>query len=101
MGAVDDGLKVDLLVVWERVAAWVAACAQPVLVAAAVKAAAAFGGDDPNDPGGEGRAEIGAALRLSPQSAYGRLLVAEALTGRHRPAPAGGAGAGGRGHQPS
>ncbi len=92
LAGVDPGLlshsqQVDLLVVFEQVAAWVAAGQQRVL------AVLAAGPDGPASPsvddeavlgGGDDwvREEVAAALRLSPVTADRRLQVARALDGR-------------------
>lgn len=78
---VNDSAQVDLIIAWERQAGYLAALSQPALVAVAVSEIN-DGMDGPFEPGGSGRAEIGAALRLSPHVASQRLLVAEGLCGR-------------------
>jgi hypothetical protein len=83
----DAGLQVDLLVAWERAAAWVAACQLPVLalVGDAAHAAAADGLDSRQSldvPHRAAHAEVGAALRLSPLTAEGRLEIARMISGR-------------------
>jgi Domain of unknown function (DUF222) len=80
-GRVNDSAQVDLIVAWERQAAYVAAMAQPGLVAVAFTETN-DGWDAPHEPEGSGRAEVGAALRLSPHVAEQRLLVATDLCGR-------------------
>ena len=73
--------QVDLLVAWERMAAFVAGVAQPGLLAV-VCTESMDGRDCPLEPEGSGRAEVGAALRLAPHVAEQRVLVAEQLCGR-------------------
>ncbi len=80
-GRVNDSAQVDLIVAWERQAAYVAAMSQPALVAVAFTETN-DGWDAPHEPEGSGRAEVGAALRLSPHVAEQRLLVATDLCGR-------------------
>jgi hypothetical protein len=80
-GLVNDSAQVDLIVAWERQAAYVAAMSQPALVAVAFTETN-DGWDAPHEPEGSGRAEVGAALRLSPHVAEQRLLVATDLCGR-------------------
>jgi hypothetical protein len=78
---------VDLLVAWERQAAWVASCQQPVLAAVgdAAETVAREHADSRESgdvPARAAHAEIGAALRLSPVTAAGRLLTARTLSHR-------------------
>ena len=80
-GMVNDSAQVDLIIAWERQAAYLAAVTQPALVAVAVTEIN-DGCDGPYEVEGSGRGEIGAALRLSPHVASQRLLVAEGLCGR-------------------
>lgn len=80
-GRLNASAQVDLVVVWERMAAFVAGVAQPGLLAVAFTETH-DGRDCPLEPEGSGRAEIGAALRLAPHVAGQRLLVAEQLCGR-------------------
>ncbi len=80
-GRVNDSAQVDLIIAWERQAAYIAAMSQPALVAVAFTETN-DGWDAPWEPEGSGRAEIGAALRLSPHVAEQRLLVATDLCGR-------------------
>jgi hypothetical protein len=80
---VSESAQVDLMVAWERQAAFVAACAQPPIAAVAATAEAdCTSCEERAAPEGVGRAEIGAALRISPIAAYCRQLVAEGLCGR-------------------
>lgn len=69
-------VRVDLIKAWERVAAWVSAGQQAAL-AAVVEAT-----EDACLPGHLARHEVGAALRLSPGTAYDRCQRARQLTGR-------------------
>jgi hypothetical protein len=81
----DDGLQVDLMVVWERVAAWVAACQQPVVALvgdAAYADAIRYRPDDYDIPFRAAHAEIGAALLISPNQASRRLHAARLISGR-------------------
>jgi hypothetical protein len=83
----DAGLQVDLLVAWERAAAWVAACQLPVLAlvgdaAYAAAAQAEDGRQSADVPFQAAHAEVGAALRLSPAAAERRLEVARMVSGR-------------------
>jgi hypothetical protein len=84
---VSDAAQVDLLVAWERQAAWVAACQQPVLAAVGDAAEAAArkaseSRDSGDVPARAAHAEIGAALRLPSVTASGRLMTARALSQR-------------------
>src|SRR3954452_4353239 len=72
----DGEARVDLVRAWERVAAVVAAGQQRALAAVA-EATEGLG-----RPGEEARHEVGAALRLCPGTAAGRLEVARELVGR-------------------
>jgi len=72
----DGDSRVDLIRVWQRLAAWVEAQQQAAL--ASIVAAT----EDCGLEGDLARHEIGAALRLSPPSAYDRVRRARALTGR-------------------
>jgi hypothetical protein len=83
----DAPLQVDLLVAWERVAAWVAACQLPVIAvvgdAAHAAAAEGFSASESVDvPFRAAYAEVGAALRLAPSTAEGRLDMAREISGR-------------------
>jgi hypothetical protein len=84
----DDGLQVDLMVVWERVAAWVAACQLPVLALVgdvAYQAASDYLGtqrDEYDIPFRAAHAEIGVALLISPESAARKLQAARTISGR-------------------
>ena len=81
----DAGLQVDLMVVWERVAAWVAACQLPVIAVvgdvafAAASEAMKDSGYSAEMPFRASHAEIGCALRLSEQSGQGRLDMAQLI----------------------
>ena len=68
--------RVDVVSVWERLAAWVNAQQQRAL-ASVVAATEDIGLD-----GDMARHEVGVALRLSPGTAYDRVKRAQALTGR-------------------
>ena len=72
----DEESRVDLIRAWARVAAWVDA-QQQVALAAVVAAT-----EDCGLTGDDARHEVGAALRLSPGSAYDTVQRAAALTGR-------------------
>ncbi len=72
----DGETRVDLIRAWQRVAAWAEAQQQKAL--AAVIAAT----EDAGLTGDDARHEVGAALRLSPGSAYDAVARAAALTGR-------------------
>ncbi len=74
--ALDGDARVDLVRAWERVAAVVAAGQQRALAAVA-EATEGLG-----RPAEEARHEVGAALRLCPGTAAGRLEVARELVGR-------------------
>ena len=74
--ALDGDGRVDLIRAWERVAAVVAAGQQRAL-AAVSEATEGLG-----RPGEEARHEVGAALRLCPGTAAGRLEVARELVHR-------------------
>jgi hypothetical protein len=83
--ALSDGARVDLLVAWERQAAWVSAATTPVLASvgdAAQSAAAALqtGRDASELPLRSAHAEISAALRMSEMVAATRLETARSLT---------------------
>ena len=71
----DGDSRVDLIRVWQRVAAWVDAQQQMAL--AAVVAAT----EDCGLEGDFARHEVGVALRLSPGSAYDKVQRAQALAG--------------------
>jgi hypothetical protein len=88
--ALSDSARVDLLVAWERQAAWVSAATVPVLAAvgdAAQSAAAALqtGRDASELPLRSAHAEISAALRMSEMVAAARLKTARSLTAELAP----------------
>jgi Domain of unknown function (DUF222) len=71
-----DELRVPLIQAWERADAWLQARKQRALAAVA-DATIRCG-----NPGDEARFEVGAALRLSPNTAADRVWVATQLTGK-------------------
>jgi hypothetical protein len=83
--ALDDGVRVDLMVAWERQHAWVRGCGVRLIAAvghAARQAAEPWNnGDDPPSEIGlrSAHAEIGAALRLPDNHAADRFDIAESL----------------------
>ncbi len=83
--AVSDSAQVDLLVAWEHQARWVAARAQPLLVAVggtveALAEGSAQSADSVDMPLRAAHAEIAAALLISEVSASVRLDTARVLT---------------------
>jgi hypothetical protein len=85
VSTLDAGLQVDLMVVWERVAAWVAARQLPIVAvvgdvayASAVEAMKASG-YSLEMPFRASHAEIGCALRLSEQGGQTRLAMARMI----------------------
>ncbi len=81
----DDRRRVDLMIAWDRLAAWVAAVGQRLMVRVGADARAAVMAEPIGDTSlaeSSAHAEIGAALRLPEQTAGNRLHVAEQLCGR-------------------
>ena len=78
----DPGLQVDLMVAWERAAAWAAACQLPVIAVvgdaafAATSEAMKGSGCSEEMPFRAAHAEIGCALRLSEPGGQDRLAMA-------------------------
>jgi hypothetical protein len=74
--ALSDDMRLDLIQAWERADAWLQAHKQRALASVA-QATIRLG-----QPGEAARFEVGAALRLSPQTAQDRCWVAAQLTTR-------------------
>jgi Domain of unknown function (DUF222) len=83
--ALDAGLQVDLMVAWERAAAWVAACQLPVVAVVGDVALAAATETmkglkySVEMPFRASHAEIGCALRLSERGGEHRLTMAQMI----------------------